>query len=109
MKPIHGEVRALVTRAIPEADFHAYVTDLLHLGGFLFHHETDSRRSPKGFPDIVAVKLSRLIWIELKTERGKVRPEQTRWLDALRLTGRCEVYLWRPSDSDEARRIILGQ
>ena len=101
-------IRPRTNREIPEADFQRYITDLLDLGDWRWYHTHDARRSAKGFPDLVAVRLSRLVFIEVKTERGRVRPEQTTWLDDLRLSGRCECYLWRPSDSDEARRIILG-
>ena len=106
LPPYDGTQR--LRNIIPEADFHAYVTDLLDVGQWLWHHETDSRRSPKGFPDIVAVKGDRIVFIEVKRENGKLRPEQLLWNRVLRECVHAEVYVWRPSDADEARRVILG-
>jgi hypothetical protein len=51
-----------------------------------------------GLPDLILCKPPRLIFAELKSERGRVRAEQQAWLDALRQCAGVEVYLWRPSD-----------
>jgi len=51
----------------------------------------------RGFPDLVLCRPPRLIFAELKSERGKPSTDQMEWLDALRACG-VEVYLWRPSD-----------
>ncbi len=49
-----------------------------------------------GFPDLVAVKPPRLLFIECKSDKGKASPEQMEWL--LKLSG-CpvEVYCWHPA------------
>ncbi len=39
----------------------------------------------------------RIVWAELKRERGRLRPTQRRILADLRRAG-AEVYLWKPSD-----------
>lgn len=50
-----------------------------------------------GFPDLVLVRGTRLIFAELKSAKGTVAPEQTEWL--LRLGGAgVECYVWRPKD-----------
>ena len=53
----------------------------------------------EGFPDLTLVRSGdrRILFIEVKTEKGKTTPAQEQWLEALRETGKCEVYLWRPS------------
>jgi hypothetical protein len=43
--------------------------------------------------------------VELKTDRGRVRPEQHWWIDVLEGAGQ-EVYVWRPSDWDEAVSVL---
>jgi len=53
----------------------------------------------RGFPDLVLCRPPRLIFAELKSERGKPSDDQREWLDALRGCG-VEVYLWRPSDME---------
>ncbi len=81
---------------ITEAEFARQVLALARLRGWLCYHTHDSRRSAAGFPDLVFVR-ERVVWVELKTARGRVRPEQQRWLDALGRAGQ-EVYLFRPGD-----------
>lgn len=48
----------------------------------------------------------RLIFAELKSQKGHISPEQNEWLMAL---GECKgayVYLWRPSDLPEIAEIL---
>ena len=70
--------------------------------GWLYYHTFDSRRSPAGFPDVVLCKPPRFLVRELKTERGRVSPAQTEWLERLELAG-LDVGIWRPSDWLEGR------
>jgi hypothetical protein len=51
-----------------------------------------------GFPDLVLVRDGRLLFVELKAERGKASPEQGEWLEALSGVHGIEVCLWRPAD-----------
>lgn len=52
-----------------------------------------------GFPDLVLVRPPRVVFVELKTERGQPTKDQTLWLAALAASN-VETYLWRPSDLD---------
>lgn len=49
-----------------------------------------------GFPDLVLVR-QRVLFLELKADRGRLRPNQAAWLVALR-AARAEAYCWRPDD-----------
>jgi hypothetical protein len=60
-------------------------------------HPKDSRRSEKGYPDWTIVGPLGVLFWELKTERGRVTPEQRAWLDALTAAGQVAV-IRRPSD-----------
>jgi hypothetical protein len=44
----------------------------------------------------------------LKSERGKLRPEQSDWLDALRLLPQAEVFVWTPADWDSLVEVLTG-
>lgn len=83
-------------RAMTEAELQSNVMDLCKVLRLLVYHTHDSRKSPAGFPDLV-IAGRRLIMRELKTERGKLTPDQERWLAALRYAG-IDADVWRPSD-----------
>ena len=72
------------------------IIKLAEFAGWLVYHTHDSRRSHPGFPDLVLVKSTRMIFAELKSEKGTMRPEQVKWLAAL-AAAHDEVYIWRPA------------
>ena len=90
---------AQILRQVSEAAFLAQVRGLADVLGYISYHTHDSRRSDPGFPDLVLVhpRTRRIIYAELKTVRGKLRPAQQTWIDALTTVGQ-EVYVWRPTD-----------
>lgn len=68
------------------------------LGWPAVYHVHDSRRSAPGFPDLVRVHPKHgLIFRELKTERGRLTPDQHDWIDLLQHTGH-DAQVWRPRD-----------
>ena len=69
--------------------------------GWMAYHTHDSRRSEAGFPDLVLVKPPVVVFVELKTNKGRTSKEQTQWLEQLGLCTDIEVHLWRPADWDE--------
>ena len=80
-----------------EKDLQKSVLELAHLRGWRTYHTYDARRSTPGFPDLSMVRGKRLIFAELKREKGRLTAAQTEWIEALRQTV-CEVYVWRPAD-----------
>lgn len=92
-------LRASKSVQVSEKEFQDTVTDALSLFGWLWYHTHDSRRSNKGFPDVVAVRGQRVLFIELKREDGRVTVEQKDWLLKLRDAGR-EAFVLRPSQMD---------
>ena len=92
-----------------EADFTATVLELAQWGGWLTAHfrpaltqdghwVTPVAGDGVGFPDLVLVKGTELIIAELKSATGRLRPEQTVWLDRLRDAETIAVEVWRPRD-----------
>ena len=101
-----------------EAQFQRSVIELAQLNGWKVAHFRPAQNSKgawrtpvaadgAGFPDLVLVR-DRVIFAELKTDKGRVRPEQREWLDAIQTatTGDpppcdrtiIETRVWRPRD-----------
>ncbi len=73
------------------------VRDACRWSGLLVYHTHDSRRSERGFPDLVLVGPAGVIFRELKAERGRLTLDQREWLDRLRQAGAAAA-VWRPRD-----------
>lgn len=59
----------------------------------------------KGFPDILSIKPPHILWIECKTERGSVGPEQQRVKAMLEASGQVVVHV-RPRDRERLFALI---
>lgn len=103
---------------ITEAEWQQQVIDLAHMLGWRHNHTRRSigrgtrwttTTSVIGWPDLVmwSEKQQRVLFVELKSEQGKLSFEQDIVLDSLRAAG-CEVYVWRPSDLEDAKQILRG-
>jgi hypothetical protein len=75
------------------------------LMGWSAYHTYDSRRSAAGFPDLVLVRRPRVVWAELKSERGRLTDDQRAWIEELRACGQA-VFVWRPSNWEEIERAL---
>lgn len=91
---------------VRERDFQAQVLKLARLTGWLCYHTHDSRRSAAGFPDLVLVRPPQIVFAELKSESGKLRPEQEAWLKALAGSESVEAALWRPRHWPEIEQTL---
>ena len=90
-----------------EAKFLSDVRQYAEKQRWLCYHTFDSRRSPAGFPDLVLVRGSRLIFAELKREGENPTQDQRLWLQALSAVGTpIETYVWRPSDWPQIAEIL---
>ena len=90
-----------------EREFQTRVCDLARLCGWSVYSVPDSRRATlSGYPDLTMWRTSdrRIIFAELKREKGRISPAQEVIIGELRALGKVEVYLWKPSDWPE----ILG-
>jgi hypothetical protein len=69
----------------------------------------------KGFVDVVLVRPARpasgvpgrVLWVELKRDGERLRPDQERWRDWLLAAGQ-EYFCWRPKDLDAIERELGG-
>jgi hypothetical protein len=93
-------------KLIPEREFMGLVKQQAWLLGWrLQYHTHDSRRSDRGFPDLVLVREPRVLFIEVKKESGHITGEQHEWLEGLQKSG-MEAYLWRPSDQAQIDAVL---
>lgn len=92
----------LAPELVTERAWQAWVIDLARLCGWRCFHPFDSRRSEPGWPDLVLARpaTAEILFVELKSERGKVTAEQGWWLAALETCG-CTVHVWRPSHAEQ--------
>lgn len=90
-----------------EKEYQQQIVDLCKLLHLRYYHTHDSRRSTAGFPDLVIVGENQTIFVEIKTQTGKVRKEQREWLTALAHSGQ-KAYLWRPSDFNAVTRTLVA-
>lgn len=94
---------------VREADFQKQVIQVAERFGWLVYHTYDSRRCAPGFPDLVLVKGSRVIFAELKSHRGRLTPEQKAWIEALERAEEVEAMVWKPKDWRNIERILRGE
>lgn len=90
---------------LTEARFQSQVVQYARLMGWRSYHTRDSRGSDAGFPDLVLVRRPRVIFAELKADRGRLTDKQREWLAALTECA-VESYLWRPTDWPEIERVL---
>lgn len=62
-------------------------------------------RNEAGFLDLLLTRRPRVVWVELKSERGKLTDEQRERIEELRACGQ-EVFLWKPSHWQEIERVL---
>ena len=95
---------------VSEADLHRTVIEMAQRLGWLVAHFRAAKtakgwRTPveadgKGFPDLVLVRASRVMFAELKRDDTKPDADQRRWLCALEGCDGVETYVWKPSMLD---------
>ena len=94
-------VHPVLLNNITEKAFLAQVVQAARLYKWMVYHTFNSMHSERGYPDLTLCKPGHgVLFIELKTERGRVSSSQQQWLDALQASG-AEVYVWRPSQLDD--------
>lgn len=89
-----------MTQKLSEKEYQAHIVAAAQTLGWTIYHTYNSRRSTRGFPDLVLVRPPRVIFAEVKTLKGEVTPVQGYWRDDLEACPGVEYYLWRPKDWD---------
>lgn len=112
MNPSYGSSLVKVS----EAQFQKAVIELAHRFNWRVAHFKTAQTSKgawvtpvaadgAGFPDLCLVR-ERIVFIELKAEKGTMSDNQLAWGDALRVAG-VEYHCFKPRDWDEIERVLL--
>ena len=109
---------------ITEAAFQKMVLALARLHGWKSAHfraslnargkwQTAVAGDGVGFPDLVLCHdgkgghVPRVLFVELKTDTGRIRPEQREWIAAINAAGGTAV-VWRPGDWPQIEKELRG-
>lgn len=85
---------------VVEAEVQHTIEQELTLRGWLWFHDQDARRNNAGLPDLICVHpLGVVAFLEVKSETGKLRPQQQLWRASLLRAG-VEYHVVRPSNLD---------
>ena len=96
----------LRAQSLTEKQWQAWVIEAAHTFGWHVYHTYDSRRSQAGYPDLTLMRPPDVLFVELKTEKGKLSASQRFTAVLLEACPGVGYYLWRPSDSDEAVQVL---
>lgn len=95
-----------LTIELTEEAYMQNIIDAARKLGYLVYHTHDSRRSAAGFPDLCLARRARVLFIEVKSEKGIISPEQQLWLDTLAQCEGLEVYASKPSEWEDTLEIL---
>jgi hypothetical protein len=73
------------------------IRDICRWSHLPIYHTYSSVRSEPGFPDLVVITRTGVLFRELKTDRGRLTTAQQMWLDELTRVG-ADAGVWRPID-----------
>lgn len=82
---------------MPERELQQLVADLCGWLGLIHYHVPNSKHMERGLPDSIIIGGQRVLWRELKAERGRLTLEQRDVGDKLKAAGE-DWRIWRPSD-----------
>jgi hypothetical protein len=104
-----------MTDHVTESQFASAVEDMLTVFGWRWTHFRPARtaqgyRTPLsgmvGFPDYVCVRDGRVLFFELKSDKGKRTGDQDEWAAALKMCRAVEYWLWHPRNWQEVEDVL---
>lgn len=98
----------MVTRRREEAEYQAQIVELAEATGWAVYHTYDSRRSNSGWPDLALWRGATLLFLEIKSETGKVTAEQEATIAQLKQVKFVHAAVCRPRHWDEIAETLKG-
>lgn len=83
---------------ITEKQWQDAIIERARLYGWWAWHDYDSRRNQAGLPDLILVRPPRVLFVEVKHQRGRLSVEQRGVISMLEECPGVEVHVWRPSN-----------
>lgn len=99
-----SSIVSAVIDGLSEREFQTWLRAALRDRGWVVYVVPDMRKTLAGLPDLIAIHLGkpgRLLAWELKSTKGRIRPEQRVVIDHLRTVPGVDARIVRPSDWDE--------
>ena len=87
-----------ISGCVTEQAFQETVVQAAEMFGWWHYHVADSRRSRPGFPDLVLIKPPKVIFLEVKREKGRLTVAQADVLAMLEDCSEVQAAVVRPSD-----------
>ena len=87
-----------VSGTVSEKAFMDTILQAAEIYGWFAYHTYDSRRSTAGFPDLVLIKPPKVIFLEVKREKGRLTVAQAGVLAMLEDCSEVQAAVVRPSD-----------
>ena len=89
-----------------EKHFLSRVTRLAELYGWVVWHTLDSTGTRAGEPDLRMVRPPRVVFAELKSEHGRLRPDQSQAIAMLERCPGVSTYVWKPRDWQQIVEVL---
>lgn len=101
--------RQVLDAAESEADFQANVIKIAEANGWAVWHDNDPRRNTAGLPDLILIRGAVLLWLELKTEKGKESGAQKAFIKRLQQVKYVSADVVRPHDMDRIVQVLTSK
>lgn len=101
--------RRLLNATQREDDFQAQIVQLAEDCGWLVWHDNDSRRNDAGLPDLLLIRGAVLLFLEVKTEKGKVSPAQEAFIGRLKQVKYVEADIVRPRHFEQVAAVLRSR
>jgi hypothetical protein len=96
-----GTIPAPPPEDCPETEFKKWIVKVARERGWKVNHVWKTRNErgvwittcAPGWPDLTLVRAGRIVFIEVKSRRGRVEPDQDEWLDELAKIPCAEVWV----------------
>lgn len=100
--------RAALLGTVSERELQAHLVAVARREGWRVYFVWDSRHSPAGWPDLALVRGGTLLFLEVKSETGRLTPAQEDCLAALGSVDTVLLDVARPSNVEKIEAMLAA-